>query len=69
MSRILLEEFRIVRKRHSDPLVDILEVSIHSQPFKPIKRLMQQRLNALKLEENKFLWSEERLMLINVLMN
>ena len=51
----LSEEFRIVRKRHSDLLVDMSKVSIHSKPFKPIERLMQQRLNALKLEENKFL--------------
>lgn len=66
---VLPEEFRIVRKRHPDPLKDMPKVPTTPRRFEPTGRLTKERLEDLKIDENKFLWPEEGRLLVNVLMN
>ncbi|KAL5478645.1 hypothetical protein ACEPAI_1922 [Sanghuangporus weigelae] len=38
------------------------------KPFTPTGKLTHERLEALKIDENQFLWPEEKLLVVNLLM-
>ncbi|EJC97575.1 uncharacterized protein FOMMEDRAFT_54537, partial [Fomitiporia mediterranea MF3/22] len=63
----LPEEFRIVRRKHPDPLKDMPELPLHPKPFVPTHRFTQERMEALDIDPCNFLWPEERQLLINLI--
>lgn len=66
---VLPEKYRIVRRKHPDPLRNMIPIPTKPTPFIPTPKLTQERLDALGINENKFLWPEECALVINLLMN
>ena len=56
---IVPEEFRIVRRRHPDPLADIPILPTHPPDFTPGHRYTQDRKDAHNANPTGFLWPEE----------
>lgn len=65
----LPEEFRVVRKCPSDPLANMPPLNPNPPPFTPGKRLTQERLDAMNLNPDGFLWPEEERLVTDVLKN
>ena len=65
---VLPKEFRIIRRRHPNPLADLPKIPTNPRPFEPTGRLTQERIEALKIDEDTFLWPEEKLLVVNLLM-
>jgi hypothetical protein len=55
----LPEDFRIVRKFPSDPLANLPELPEHPPEFTPGRRYTVERKEAMKVNEDGFLWPEE----------
>ncbi|KAJ3988869.1 hypothetical protein F5890DRAFT_1570793 [Lentinula detonsa] len=63
------EYAKTVRRFPEDPLLSLPAISKHPPPFTPGVRLTQERMDAMGIFENKFLWPEEQLLAAHVLMN
>ena len=63
----LPEDFRTIRRIPSDPLLSLPELPHHPPNFSPGNRLNQERLDALKLNQDNFLWPEELKLLQHIL--
>jgi len=61
-------DVRIIRKFPEDPLKTLACLSPHPVPFSPGVRLTRERMDELGLLKNKFLWSEERKLVTQVLL-
>ena len=57
---VLPEEFRIIRRRHPDPLRNLPSIQTKPVAFEPCGKLTKERLDALKIDRNDFLWPEEK---------
>jgi hypothetical protein len=55
----LPEEFRIVRRVPSDPLANIPKLPTSPPEFSPGKRYTQERMEAMSVNSDGFLWPEE----------
>jgi hypothetical protein len=55
----LPEEFRIVRRIPSDPLVDLPTLPTHPPEFEPGERYTRERMEAMPVNKDGFLWPEE----------
>lgn len=66
---VLPEEFRIVRRKHPDPLRTMLPVPTQPRPFVPTRKLTKERIDALGIDKNEFLWPEEQALVVNLVMN
>ena len=55
----LPEEFRIVRKVPSDPLAELPKLPTQPPDFTPGKRYTQERMEAMPVNKDKFLWTDE----------
>ncbi|KAJ3780346.1 hypothetical protein GGU10DRAFT_235482, partial [Lentinula aff. detonsa] len=66
---VMPEYAKTVRRFPEDPLLSLPAVSKHPPPFTPGVRLTQERMDAMGIFENKFLWPEEQLLAAHVLMN
>jgi hypothetical protein len=65
----LPEDYRIIRRRPNDPLLTLPPVLTSPPPFKPGKRLTQERLDALKINRYDFLQPEEVQFLTHILLS
>ncbi|KAJ3885087.1 hypothetical protein GG344DRAFT_59747, partial [Lentinula edodes] len=66
---VMPEYAKIIRRIPEDPLLTLPTVSQHPPPFTPGTRLTQERMDALGIFKNEFLWPEEKLLAAHVLMN
>ena len=64
----LPEEYRIVRRRHPDPLKGMPELPKRPVPFEPTGKLDEERIESLELNPDGFLWPEEENLVINLMM-
>jgi hypothetical protein len=55
----LPEKFRIVRRRHPDPLGSMTPLPAHPPEFSPSERFTAERRESLKIGADGFLWPEE----------
>jgi len=55
----LPEEFRIVRRIPSDPLVNLPILPTHPPEFEPGERYTREQIEAMPVNEDGFLWPEE----------
>lgn len=65
---VLPEEYRIARRPHPDPLRDMPVLPTIPVPFKPTGKLTKERLEALDLDPDGFLWPQEKMLVVNLLM-
>jgi len=68
VSGTMLSDIRIIQKFPEDPLKTLACLSPHLVPFSPGVRLTRERMDELGLLKNKFLWSEERKLVAQVLL-
>lgn len=60
VSTMLPEEYRIVRKRHPDPLGDLPPLPYQLGEFVPGWRYTQERYDEMDIDPEGFLWPEEK---------
>ena len=52
---------------HSN-IANLPKIPTNPRPFEPTGRLTQERIEALRIDDNDFLWPEEKLLVVNLLM-
>ncbi|KXN81668.1 hypothetical protein AN958_04007 [Leucoagaricus sp. SymC.cos] len=62
------EGFCIICQFPEDPLATLPNVPTQPKSFTPGKRLTRERLKALRLFSNEFLWEEEKMLIAQVLL-
>ena len=62
----LPEEFRIIRKVPSDPLAELPSLPTQPTDFTPGKRYTRERMEAMPVNKDKFLWTEEAMLVHHI---
>lgn len=63
------QEARVHRRIPEDPLLTLPPLSTHPPAFTPTQHLTQERLDLMQVNSNGFLWPQEELLFIHVLVN
>ena len=64
----LPDEYRIVRRKHPDPLHNLPPLPHHAPPFVPGKWFTEERRQALAINSSGFLWPEEELLATHLIL-
>jgi len=62
----LPEEFRVIRKRPSDPLLSLPKIPPNPPDFVPTPHMTQDRMDTFRLDDNDFLWPQEKKLLKHI---